>query len=173
MWVTRFAPSPTGFLHLGHVASALFGWRYAKPGGRWLVRMEDIDPQRCRAEYATAILEDLDWLGLKPDGAVLYQSARMPAYARTLAELDRLGVLYPCFCTRSEIAREQAGMFSAPHTAPDGSLLYPGTCRHLSGPERARRLAEGKPHVLRLDMEKALALVREKASLEAEAEAEA
>ncbi|OUJ05766.1 tRNA glutamyl-Q(34) synthetase GluQRS [Acetobacter malorum] len=159
-WVTRFAPSPTGFLHLGHVASALAGWTHTGPHGSWLVRMEDIDPQRCRDSYATALLEDLDWLGLRSARPVLYQSANMAAYRATLEQLDQMGMLYPCFCTRSDIARESAGMMSAPHAAPDGSLRYPGTCRHLSVEERAAALAEGKPHVLRLDMVRALERVR-------------
>ncbi|KXV73701.1 glutamyl-tRNA synthetase [Acetobacter malorum] len=159
-WVTRFAPSPTGFLHLGHVASALAGWTHKGPRGIWLVRMEDIDPQRCRESYATALLEDLEWLGLRSARPVLRQSANMAAYRATLEQLDQMGVLYPCFCTRSDIAREAAGMMSAPHAAPDGSLRYPGICRHLSPDARAAALAEGKPHVLRLDMARALELIR-------------
>lgn len=161
-WVTRFAPSPTGFLHLGHVASALFGWQYAQPGGAWFVRMEDIDPQRCKPEYATALLEDLHWLGLTSAKPVLYQSANMAQYAHTLQALEHLGVLYPCFCTRSDIMRESAAMFSAPHTAPDGSLKYPGTCRALSATARAGLCAQGVPHVLRLNMQKACALAQHK-----------
>lgn len=163
-WVTRFAPSPTGFLHLGHVASALAGWTHKEPNGIWIVRMEDIDPQRCRESYATALLEDLEWLGLRSARPVLRQSANMAAYRATLEQLDQMGVLYPCFCTRSDIARESAGMMSAPHAAPDGSLRYPGTCRHLSLDARAAALAEGKPHVLRLDMARALERVRAQAS---------
>ncbi|MFT9017161.1 tRNA glutamyl-Q(34) synthetase GluQRS [Acetobacter malorum] len=159
-WVTRFAPSPTGFLHLGHVASALAGWTHKGAHGIWLVRMEDIDPQRCRESYAAALLEDLEWLGLRSAQPVLRQSANMAAYRATLEQLDQMGVLYPCFCTRSDIARESAGMMSAPHAAPDGSLRYPGTCRHLSPEARAAALAEGKPHVLRLDMARALERVR-------------
>lgn len=161
--MTRFAPSPTGFLHLGHVASALAGWARKGPHGQWLVRMEDIDPQRCRDSYATALLDDLAWLGLQSARPVLWQSTNMPAYRATLERLDQMGVLYPCFCTRSDIAREAAGMMSAPHAAPDGSLRYPGTCRHLSPAARAAALAEGKPHVLRLDMAKALERVRSQA----------
>lgn len=159
-WVTRFAPSPTGALHLGHVASALFGRRFAQPAGQWLVRMEDIDLQRCKPAFAAGILEDLEWLGLRHDGPVLSQSTRMAAYGEALAALERMGVLYPCFCTRSDIARESAAMFSAPHTAPDGSLLYPGRCRHLGKQERLQRLAAGYPYVLRLDMARAVAQAR-------------
>lgn len=162
-WVTRFAPSPTGFLHLGHVASALFGWRYAQPNGTWFVRLEDIDPQRCKPDYATALLEDLAWLGLHSAKPVLYQSACLAEYAKTLQNLERLGVIYPCFCTRSDIMRESAAIFSAPHTAPDGSLKYPGTCRALSTAQRATLCAQGVPHVLRLDMEKACVLAQSQA----------
>lgn len=160
-WVTRFAPSPTGALHLGHVASALFGWTLAQPAGQWLVRMEDIDPQRCKPAFATAILEDLAWLGLVPDGPVLYQSTRMAVYRAVLDTLEHMGVLYPCFCTRSDIARESAAMFSAPHTAPDGSLLYPGRCRTLGTAERLLRMEAGQPYVLRLDMARAMARARD------------
>ncbi|MFT8418424.1 MAG: tRNA glutamyl-Q(34) synthetase GluQRS [Acetobacter sp.] len=159
-WVTRFAPSPTGALHLGHVASALFGYRFARPGGQWLVRMEDIDPQRCKPAFATGILEDLQWLGLPHDGEVLYQSARMAVYGAVLDRLAQMGVLYPCFCTRSDIARESAAMFSAPHTAPDGSVLYPGRCRTLGEQERGRLLAAGKLYVLRLHMARAMECAR-------------
>ncbi len=159
-WVTRFAPSPTGALHLGHVASALFGWERARPNGQWLVRMEDIDPQRCRPAFASAIMEDLAWLGLAPDGPVLYQSTRMAVYGDVLAVLERMGVLYPCFCTRSDIARESAAMLAAPHTAPDGSVLYPGRCRHLGARERQARMEAGQPYVLRLHMARAVERAR-------------
>lgn len=159
-WRTRFAPSPTGFLHLGHVAAALFGWCYARDGGRWLIRLEDIDPQRCRPEFSTLLLEDLEWLGLYSAEPVLRQSERMAEYGQTLARLHTLGVLYPCFCTRSDILRERADMLSAPHVAPDGSVVYPGTCRHLPVDERARRIEAGQPYVLRLDMARALEWAR-------------
>ncbi|MCP1242401.1 tRNA glutamyl-Q(34) synthetase GluQRS [Acetobacter lambici] len=159
-WVTRFAPSPTGALHLGHVASALFGWELAQPDGQWLVRMEDIDPQRCKPAFASAIMEDLAWLGLVPDGPVLHQSARMAVYGNVLDTLEHMGVLYPCFCTRSDIARESAAMFSAPHTAPDGSVLYPGRCRHIGAPERLARMQAGQPYVLRLHMARAVEQAR-------------
>lgn len=145
--VTRFAPSPTGLLHLGHAASALDGWRRARDsGGTFLLRIEDIDRGRCRPEYTDAILEDLAWLGLDWDGPVRRQSAHMPEYAAALGRLDRAGLLYPCFCTRAEIAAAA----SAPH-GPEGAI-YPGTCRHLPPDRRARLLAEGRPHALRLDM---------------------
>lgn len=152
---TRFAPSPTGHLHLGHAHAALTAWRRARDaGGRFLLRIEDIDPTRCRPEYTAAILEDLTWLGLDWDGPVRVQSEHLPEYRAALDTLAAQGLLYPCFCTRSDIQRELAASASAPH-GPDGPL-YPGTCRHLSPPERARRIAAGVPHAWRLDMARAL-----------------
>lgn len=154
--VTRFAPSPTGHLHLGHAHSALFAWRLAREaGGRFLLRIEDIDPARCRPDFTAAILEDLAWLGLDWDGEVRVQSAHLPEYRGTLDALAARGLLYPCFCTRAEIAREIAASAGAPQ-GPDGPL-YPGTCRRLPAEERAARLARGEPHALRLDMAAALA----------------
>jgi glutamyl-Q tRNA(Asp) synthetase len=150
MIVTRFAPSPTGYLHIGHVASALTGWQAAREsGGRFLLRIEDIDTTRCRPEFEHAIYEDLAWLGLTWEQPVRRQSQHMADYAGALERLDRLGVLYPCFCTRQEIAAEIAGAATAPHGA-DGPL-YPGTCRSLSTAERTDRLAGGLPYALRLN----------------------
>ncbi len=154
--VTRFAPSPTGYLHLGHVHSAAVAWRRAREaGGRFLLRIEDIDPTRCRPEFTAAILEDLAWLGLHWDGPVRVQSEHRPDYRIVLDALSARGLLYPCFCTRADIAREIAASASAPH-GPDGPL-YPGICRRLSADERAARIARGEPHALRLDMTAALA----------------
>lgn len=145
--VTRFAPSPTGLLHLGHVASALAGWRRARAaGGRFLLRIEDIDPTRCRPEFATAIEQDLRWLGLDWDGPVRVQSAHFPEYRAILDKLRGRGLLYPCFCTRAEIAAST----TAPH-GPEGPA-YPGTCRALAANDRAARIAAGAPHAWRLDM---------------------
>jgi glutamyl-Q tRNA(Asp) synthetase len=160
--VTRFAPSPTGLLHLGHAHSALFGWHLARRAegqgmGRFLLRLEDIDATRCRPEFAAAILKDLAWLGLVWEGPVRVQSRHLPEYRAALDRLAARGLLYPCFCTRAEIAREIAAAGQAPH-GPDGPL-YPGTCRRLSGEERAARLARGEPYALRLDMAAALAEV--------------
>lgn len=154
--VTRFAPSPTGFLHLGHAHAALFAWtRARRAGGRFLLRIEDIDPARCRPDFAAAIEEDLAWLGLDWDGAVRVQSRHLPEYRGALDALAARGLLYPCFCTRADIAREIAASATAPH-GPDGPL-YPGTCRRLKPQERAARLARGEPHALRLDTARALA----------------
>jgi glutamyl-Q tRNA(Asp) synthetase len=154
--VTRFAPSPTGFLHLGHAHSALAGWRRARAGGgRFLLRIEDIDATRCRSEFTEAIFEDLAWLGLDWDGPVRVQSRHMADYRVTLDALAGRGLLYPCFCSRGDIAREIAGSAAAPH-GPDGPL-YPGTCRRLLDDVRQSRLTAGEPHALRLDMGRALA----------------
>ena len=157
--VTRFAPSPTGYLHVGHAAAALFAWRQARQaGGRFLLRLEDIDRARCRPDYAAAILEDLAWLGLHWDGPVRVQSEHRTEYEATLTTLAARGLVYPCFCTRADIQREVADAVSAPHT-PDGSPRYPGTCRGMSVGEREARIAAGVPHVLRLDVARALACV--------------
>jgi glutamyl-Q tRNA(Asp) synthetase len=152
MIVTRFAPSPTGFLHLGHAFSAYNAWKRARDaGGRFLLRFEDIDPARCRPEYAEAIQEDLRWLGLDWDGSPLVQSDHLSEYQAVLDSLTERGLLYPCFCTRADIAASTA----APH-GPDGSPLYPGTCRRRSESERADRIAAGERFALRLDMAAAM-----------------
>ncbi|NOG69143.1 tRNA glutamyl-Q(34) synthetase GluQRS [Roseicella sp. DB1501] len=154
--VTRFAPSPTGLLHLGHVHAALFADALARAaGGRFLLRLEDIDGTRCRPHFAAAIETDLAWLGLRWAGPVRVQSRHMPEYRAALARLEARGLLYPCFCSRAGIQREIAAAGGAPQ-GPDGPA-YPGTCRRLSADERAARLAAGAPHALRLDMAAALA----------------
>ncbi|WP_374311153.1 tRNA glutamyl-Q(34) synthetase GluQRS [Dongia sp.] len=151
--VTRFAPSPTGYLHLGHACSALDGWsRARRAGGRFLLRIEDIDRTRCRPEFEAAIVEDLAWLGLDWDGPVRRQSDHFDDYRAAIARLQTLGVLYACFCTRRDIAAAQ----SAPH-GPEGPL-YPGTCRHLPPETASARMEAGEPYALRLDVAKAMAL---------------
>ncbi len=155
--VTRFAPSPTGHIHLGSAYSALFAAQCARAaGGRFLLRIEDIDIERCRPEYAAAILEDLAWLGLTWEEPVRRQSEHFEDYRAALARLDAMGVLYPCFCTRSEIAAEIAAAGAAPHGA-DGPP-YPGICRRLDPRERRERVARGDAHALRLDSARAAAL---------------
>jgi glutamyl-Q tRNA(Asp) synthetase len=155
--VTRFAPSPTGLLHLGHAYAACFAHRRAREaGGRFLLRIEDIDPARCRPAYAEGIAEDLRWLGLHWDGDVRVQSAHKADYAAALAALAARGLLYPCFCSRADVAREIAAAAAAPH-GPDGAPLYPGTCRRLGEAARAEKIAAGLPHAWRLDMAAALA----------------
>jgi glutamyl-Q tRNA(Asp) synthetase len=149
--VTRFAPSPTGYLHLGHAFSALTAWRRARTaGGRFLLRLEDIDPVRCRPEYASAILEDLAWLGIDWDGPVRVQSKHLDDYAAVLDNMWARELIYPCFCSRADIRRSVIA--AAPHN-PDGGPLYPGTCRGLSEAERAARA--NQPHALRLDIARA------------------
>ena len=146
--VTRFAPSPTGRLHLGHAASAIRAHDFAREGrGRFLLRIEDIDGSRSRPEHLAAIMADLRWLGLTWDGPVVFQSERMPLYVAALERLQALGMMYPCFCTRAEIA---AASLHAPH-GPEPA--YPGTCRGIDA--RARM---GEPHAWRIDMARALAL---------------
>jgi glutamyl-Q tRNA(Asp) synthetase len=151
MPVTRFAPSPTGFLHIGHALSALFARDAAGPDGRFLLRLEDIDQTRCRPEFAAAIEQDLAWLGLDWPRPVRVQSAHFAEYAAAIQRLRDRGLVYPCFCTRSALAAESA---NAPH---DLGPVYAGTCRHLGDVERADRIAAGMPHALRLDVGKALA----------------
>jgi glutamyl-Q tRNA(Asp) synthetase len=156
MIVTRFAPSPTGHLHLGHAHSALLAWRRAREsGGRFLLRLEDIDATRCRADYADSVLADLAWLGLDWDGAVRRQSAHFADYRAALDDLAARGFVYPCFCTRAAIQAEIARAGSAPH-GPEGPL-YPGTCRGLAAARRAARIAAGEPYALRLDVARAVA----------------
>jgi glutamyl-Q tRNA(Asp) synthetase len=153
---TRFAPSPTGFLHLGHAYSALIGWHAAREvGGKFLLRIEDIDVGRCREEFLKAISEDLAWLGLDWDVPVRRQSAHFDDYRAALARLTDAGLIYPCFCTRRDIAAEVARADAAPH-GEDGPL-YPGICRHLSEADRTRRIAAGDSFALRLDVAKARA----------------
>jgi glutamyl-Q tRNA(Asp) synthetase len=155
--VTRFAPSPTGYLHLGHVRSALEGWRAARrEGGRFLLRLEDIDLTRCRDEYSAGILEDLSWLGLDWDGPVRKQSEHFDDYRKALGKLKALGVLYPCFCTRREIQAEIARAGGAPHG--DAGPSYPGTCRRLGADDVASKLISGADYALRLNLARALAL---------------
>lgn len=158
---TRFAPSPTGFLHLGHVHSCLFAVNAAKAAdGRFLLRIEDIDPNRCRPEYEVMLKEDLAWLGFRWEEPVRRQSDHMDDYAAALHRLAALGVTYPCFCSRKEIADEIARAGNAPHLVamgPEGPL-YPGLCRHLPRDVAAARVAGGEPHAIRLDVAKAAAL---------------
>lgn len=142
---TRFAPSPTGRLHLGHAFSAILAHDFARArGGRFLLRIEDIDGARSRVEHVDTILADLAWLGLTWDGPVVFQSARLALYEAALGRLR--GLLYPCFCTRAEIAAS----LSAPHGA---APVYPGTCR---GIDAAARM--GEPHCWRIDMVRAAAV---------------
>lgn len=161
--ITRFAPSPTGHLHLGHAYSAKCAHDFAKKhGGRFLLRIEDIDQTRCKDDYEQAIYEDLTWVGLTWETPVRRQSEHMHDYQNALDILDQKGLLFPCFCTRKDIRREIAESGRAPHDLTAHSSegpLYPGTCRALSATERQENIDVGKPFALRLDMEKSLALV--------------
>jgi glutamyl-Q tRNA(Asp) synthetase len=150
--IFRFAPSPNGYLHLGHAYSALLNAELARAaGGRFLLRIEDIDETRCRPEYEAAIYEDLRWLGLTWDEPVRRQSDHYGDYRAALAKLDTL--IYPSFESRAEIARAATG-----HD-PDGAPLYSGAGKSLSAAERQRRIAAGEPYALRLDMTAALARI--------------
>ena len=151
--LTRFAPSPTGELHLGHAYSAVLAYDAARvAGGRFRLRIDDIDGGRSREEHVAAALADLAWLGLGWDGAPVRQSQHLGDYAAALETLRLRALVYPCFCTRADIAAS----LSAPH-GPSGAV-YPGTCRHRSEAERARRLAAGEAHCWRLDMARAAAM---------------
>ena len=150
--VFRFAPSPNGYLHLGHALSALLNADMAQvAGGRLLLRIEDIDTARCRPEYETAIYEDLAWLGVSWEKPVRRQSEHYGDYRAALARLDAMGLVYPSFESRAEIAAQ------ATARDPDGAPLYPGTAKTLGAAERSDRIASGAPYALRLDMAAALA----------------
>jgi glutamyl-Q tRNA(Asp) synthetase len=157
--ICRFAPSPNGYLHLGHALSALVNFDLARAtGGRFFLRIEDIDQARCRSEFETAIYEDLSWLGIVWDRPVERQSEHMEQYRAALARLEADGLVYPSFESRGAIAALVAaapGLW--PHD-PDGAPIYPGRAAALSRSERSRRVAVGEPYALRLDM--AAAIVR-------------
>ncbi|MEZ5840091.1 MAG: tRNA glutamyl-Q(34) synthetase GluQRS [Hyphomicrobiales bacterium] len=159
----RFAPSPNGALHLGHALSALLAFQTARRlGGRFLLRIEDIDQTRCRPEHEAAILADLAWLGISFETPVRRQSEHFADYAVALERLAALGLVYSCHASRQEIQRaattlaERSGI--AGGRDPDGALLYPGRGMVLDGAEEARRAAAGLPHAVRLDMAQAMAL---------------
>lgn len=152
--IFRFAPSPNGYLHRGHAYSALLNMGAAKAvGGRFLLRMENYDWTRSRPEFEAAIYEDLAWLGLTWEAPVLNQRDRFPAYEAALAELDRLGLLYPAFLSRAEIA---AATSTGGPRDPDGAPLYPGEERDWSSARRREAIDSGAPYALRLDMRRAL-----------------
>ena len=132
--IGRFAPSPSGRMHLGNVFSALLAWLSVRSqGGEMVLRIEDLDPDRCRPEYAETLKEDLRWLGLDWDREQMPQSLRTEAYAEAFARLEARGLVYPCYCTRGELHAA-----SAPH-ASDGRILYAGTCRSLTPAQRAEK----------------------------------
>ncbi len=152
--ITRFAPSPTGRLHLGHAYSAMVAHDVARQEkGLFRLRLDDLDTGRVRPDYVAAIHDDLAWLGLAPDGDITKQSNRGALYAKALHQLIAMGLAYPCFCTRAQIAAQIEGSISAPHGAEP---IYPGTCRNLDMAIRDRRLVT-EPHCWRLDMAAAVA----------------
>ncbi|MBI5502476.1 MAG: tRNA glutamyl-Q(34) synthetase GluQRS [Deltaproteobacteria bacterium] len=167
---TRFAPSPTGRLHLGHAASARHGFEAARQaGGRFLLRIEEIDGTRCRREHEDGILDDLRFLGLSWDGEVRRQSEHLDDYERAVERLREMELLYPCFCTRADIAAEIARAACAPHDLPvPGPLagpcgpLYPGTCRRMAREDAERRIASGAGYGLRLDVERSARLAEQR-----------
>jgi glutamyl-Q tRNA(Asp) synthetase len=156
--VFRFAPSPNGELHLGHALSALVGYRAARAaGGRFLLRIEDIDAGRSRAEFIDGIFADLAWLGLGWEEPVTFQSRRLGAYAQAAAALQDMGVLYPCWATRAEI---EAAAGASGARDPDGAAIYPGLWKGRSQADVAAMRARGVPHALRIDMDAACALAQ-------------
>lgn len=163
MSVFRFAPSPNGYLHLGHAYSALLNAQAAEAvGGRLLLRIEDIDPARCRPEFERAIYDDLDWLGLRFAPPIRRQSEHLAEHRAALERLQQMGLIYPSFESRADIARlvaEREEQGEPWPRDPDGAPLYPGTDKMLSPPARQRRIEEGRPYALRLDMSAALARV--------------
>lgn len=153
--VTRFAPSPTGDLHLGHAYAAWFAFDLAeRTGGRFLVRIEDIDRGRCRDAFIARNLEDLAWLGLRWETPVMHQSTRMAHYQAALDRLAALRVTYPCFCTRKQIRAEIDAAAGAPQSATAG--VYPGLCRGRDREDAAAAIAAGAPYAIRLDVVRAL-----------------
>lgn len=155
--VFRFAPSPNGDLHLGHAYSALLDYDLCrKVGGRFFLRIEDIDPARCRPEFEGGIYADLRWLGIEWEEPVRRQSEHMDAYREALVKLDDLGVVYPSFMSRAEIQAATADTLRD----PDGAPLYPGLDRTLDREEAQRRIAAGEPHALRIRIDRARGHVR-------------
>jgi glutamyl-Q tRNA(Asp) synthetase len=161
--VFRFAPSPNGYLHLGHALSALINADAARScGGKLLLRIEDIDPARCRPEFEAAILEDLEWLGMAFERPVWRQSEHLALHRDRFEALERRGLVYPCFCSRATLGRAVAERETRDGEKwprdPDGAFLYPGICRELEPNEAAKRVRAGEPHAWRLRTAEASAL---------------
>ena len=153
--VFRFAPSPNGYLHLGHALSALINADAARAcGGRLLLRIEDIDPSRCRPEFEAAILEDLEWLGIEFERPAWRQSEHVEHHRERFEALERRGLVYPCFCSRATLRRAVAALEARSGgdwpRDPDGASLYPGICSELAADEAAKRIGAGEPHAWRL-----------------------
>jgi glutamyl-Q tRNA(Asp) synthetase len=161
--VFRFAPSPNGYLHLGHALSALINADAARAcGGRLLLRIEDIDPARSRPEFEAAILEDLEWLGMAFERPVWRQSEHLDLHRERFEALKRRGLVYPCFCSRAALARAVDALEARNGEKwprdPDGAFLYPGICRELEPDEATKRIGAGEPHGWRLRTEEASAI---------------
>ena len=158
--ITRFAPSPSGHLHLGHAYSALMTAKISKNAGKndsqLLLRIEDIDISRCRKEFEDSIIEDLIWLGLQWQKPILRQSDRFDIYDSFLNKLTNLGLTYPCFCSRKDIANNIDRILNAPH-GPDG-FIYPATCKNLTDIEIDKLKSTGKPYAIRMHMDRAVAI---------------
>ena len=151
---TRFAPSPTGFLHVGGARTALFAWLQARANkGTFILRIEDTDLERSKPQFTDAIFEDLNWLGLKWPKPIMVQSSRFQTYQDAAQKLKNLKLLYPCFCSRKEIKSSATEQLD-----PDGAPVYPGTCLSLSVDEVLHRQERGDPAQYRLDMHKAVAI---------------
>lgn len=163
--ITRFAPSPSGDLHLGHAYSAKLNYDFAcENGGKFILRIEDIDHLRCKTEFENSIIVDLHWLGLKWPTPARRQSDHFNDYAAALKKLEDKGLLYPCFCTRRDIREEINESSRAPHLGPKlgpEGLIYPGICKHLTEKERQQKIANDIPHAMRIDLKKAMSLVPE------------
>lgn len=149
--VTRFAPSPTGWMHLGHAyaAKVAYDLAHSSPDGKFLLRIEDIDHTRCREDFNHSIQSDLRFLAMPWDGEIIHQSERLSAYETALESLKNRSLIYPCFCTRKEIQLELASMAQAPHSHPE--VHYPGTCRKLTRTAAQMRMDRGESHCWRLD----------------------
>jgi len=160
--ITRFAPSPTGYLHLGHVYAASFARDLAvKLGGEYLLRFEDIDVNRVKEVYYEAILEDMQWLGIEHSGVPIKQVDRQAAYESAFEQLKNLEVLYPCFCTRKEIQQELEAVTNAPHDTSQAAKVCPKNCREITPDQIAQQLAKGRIPAWRINTEKAQALTGE------------
>lgn len=161
--IGRFAPSPSGNLHIGNAYSALFSWRTVRElGGTFLLRIEDIDLNRCREDYESAIYEDLAWLGIDWDGVVRRQSDNVQDFKRALARLRQMGVLYPCFCSRSQIRLEASKRWGTSKSEGPLGVIYPGTCQHVDPITRRSRMQAGEDYAHRLNLAAAVALAEEK-----------
>lgn len=157
--ITRFAPSPSGYLHLGHAYSALLAQRFAAAhNGDLLLRFEDIDLARCKSRFEAAIIEDLEWLGIGWSAPTIRQSERFDTYERVLAGLEDAGLIYPCFCTRAQIAAEIQASVTAPHDMT--GTQYPGTCRMLGHRETSERKKSGEPFARRLNLVEAISMLQ-------------